>query len=210
MFRHLPATPTRPHAALKAVSPHASTLPGRDAPRNRLRWGRHPARCSARVVPCICTPNCTCTPPLRPATAPTWCQKELQRCNRFEPPCTLPRGRIGPKVSSLLHQHEKHTTSNSENACGDQRRNRTPRSEAQQRGRVGCYESDLFGPWLDLGRGVLKHEGRPLSVLRAGAWGRREVAKQSGGAFSASALLPGIAVPTSGCTESNGGCRLGP
>jgi hypothetical protein len=63
---------------------------------------------------------------------------------------------------------------------------------------------------VHLGRGVLRHEGRPLSVLRAGAWGRREVAKQSGGAFSDSALLLEIASPTSGCTESIGGCRLGP
>ena len=125
------------------VGPHASTLPGRDAPRNRLRWGRHPARCSTRVVPCICTPNCTCTPPLSPATAPTRCKKELQRCNRFQPPCTLPRGRIGPTVSILLPQHGNHATSNSANACGDQRRIRTPRSEAQKRGRVGCWHQRM-------------------------------------------------------------------
>jgi len=43
-----------------------------------------------------------------------------------------------PKVSSLLHQHGKHATSTSGNACGDQRRNRAPRSEAQKRGRIAA------------------------------------------------------------------------
>jgi hypothetical protein len=135
------ATFRRPHApARRAESGLPSCL---NTPRPRctpksIRWGHHPAQCSARVVPCTCTPNCTCTPPLSPATAPTWCQEELQRCNRFKPPCTLPLGRIGPKVSRLLHQNETHATSTSDNACGDQRRNLTPRSEApkERPGRV--------------------------------------------------------------------------
>ena len=57
----------------------------------------HPARCSARVVTCICTPNCTCTPPMSPATAPMWCQKDLQRCNALSPRASSPAGASAPK-----------------------------------------------------------------------------------------------------------------
>ena len=43
--------------------------PHSTAPRNRLRWGSHPGRCSAWVVNRTCPPNCPCTPPLRAAAA---------------------------------------------------------------------------------------------------------------------------------------------
>jgi hypothetical protein len=66
--------------------------------------------------------------------------KEWQRSKRSKPPCTLPRGRSGPTSTTLLHQHGGHATSSSDHACGDQRRNRQPRSEAQKRGRVGSWQ----------------------------------------------------------------------
>ncbi|KAJ1482054.1 hypothetical protein T484DRAFT_2685037 [Baffinella frigidus] len=43
------------------------------APRNRLRWGRHPTRCSEWIVPPTCESNRTGVLPLRAARPPKSC-----------------------------------------------------------------------------------------------------------------------------------------